>query len=116
MVLPILDYSPIPTHMATRTRMLQLQRLQNKALRLVTNQRYLYTENTEAQHLRLNVQLISTRLRDTAVKIWEKLDQEQDQHYLQIKDLDNSTNMVHPWFPRSLKSLREEPLAHHHTI
>ena len=97
MILPLIDYSPIPTHMASRTRMLKLQRLQNRALRFVTDQRYPYTENTEAQHRRLNVQLVSTRLRDTARKIWTKLDQQDDQDYQHVKDLDNSTNMEHPW-------------------
>ena len=68
-ILPILDYSPIPTHAASRTKMLELQRLQNKALRYATGQRYPYTENKEAQHYRLNVQPISTRLREAAHKI-----------------------------------------------
>ena len=115
MILPILDYSPVPTHMASRTKMLQLQRVQNKALRFVTSQRYPYTENTEAQHHRLQVQPVSTRLREAARKIWEKLNRQEDSNYIHIKELDRSTNMEHPWFPRSIKSLREEPPVHHFT-
>ena len=115
-ILPILDYSPIPTHMASRTRMLQLQRVQNKALRFVTDQRYPYTESTEEQHSRLNVKLISTRLREAANKIWENLENQQDPNYDHIKEMDRNTGMEHPWFPRSMKTLREEPPIHHHTI
>ena len=115
MILPILDYSPVPTHMASRTKMLQLQRVQNKALRFVTSQRYPYTENTEAQHHRLQVQPVSTKLREAARKIWEKLNRQEDSNYIHIKELDRSTNMEHPWFPRSIKSLREEPPVHHFT-
>lgn len=47
---PILDYTPTPTNMASHPKMLLLQTLQNKALRLPTGQKYPYTENTEAQH------------------------------------------------------------------
>lgn len=114
-ILAILDYSPTPTHMASHTKMLQLQRLQNKALRFATGQKYPYTENTAAQHRRLGVQLVSTRLREAAGKIWEKLDQQDDVNYTHVKELDGSTNLVHPWFPRSLKSLREQPPTHHFT-
>ena len=114
-ILPILDYSPIPTHTASRTKMLELQRIQNKALRFVTGQRYPYTENTEAQHHRLNVQLISTRLREAANKVWEKLDEQEDPNYMHIKEYDENTDMEHTWFPRSLKSLREPPPFHRFT-
>ncbi len=115
MILPILDYSPIPTHMATKTRMLQLQRVQNKALRFATDQRYPYTESTDDQHTRLQVKLISTRLREAAHKIWEKLDNHEDTNYIHIQELDRNTNMENSWFPRSMKSLRQEPPIHHYT-
>lgn len=114
-LLPILDYSPIPTHTASRTKMLELQRIQNKALRYVTDQRYPYTESTEAQHHRLNVQPISTRLREAAHKIWEKLDNQEDPNYTHVKEYDGNTDMDHSWFPRSLKSLREPPPDHRFT-
>lgn len=114
-ILPILDYSPIPTHAASRTKMLELQRLQNKALRYATGQRYPYTETTEAQHHRLHVQPISTRLREAADKVWKKLDEQEDPNYRHVKESDRNTNMEHPWFPRSLKSLREPPPIPHFT-
>ena len=111
-LLPILDYSPIPTHTASRTKMLELQRIQNKALRYVTGQRYPYTESTEAQHHRLNVKPISTRNREAAHKIWKKLHTQEDPNYRHIKECDENTDMDHSWFPRSLKSLREPPPDH----
>ena len=83
-ILPILDYSPIPTHAASRTKMLELQRIQNKALRYATGQRYPYTENTETQHHRLHVQPINTRLREAAHKIWKKLDEQDDPNYRHV--------------------------------
>ena len=114
-ILPILDYSPIPTHMATKTKMLQLQRVQNKALRFATGQTYPYTENTENQHTRLQVKLISTRIREAAQKIWDKLENHEDINYTHITELDRNTNMEHSWFPRSLKSLRQAPPIHNYT-
>ncbi len=47
LTLPILDYPPIPIHALSKTQILKLQRVQNRAMRFATNQRYHYTLNTE---------------------------------------------------------------------
>ena len=54
LVLPILDYPPIPTHTMSKTQITKLQKVQNKALRFATNQRHPYTMNTIQIHEHTN--------------------------------------------------------------
>ena len=47
LVIPILQYPPIPLHTMSRRQISFLQKVHNKALRFATNQRYPYTMTTE---------------------------------------------------------------------
>lgn len=66
-ILPIPEHPTYTnTHLASRTKALLLQIMQNEAMSFVTRQKYSYTEKAEVQHHRLNVKLVSTQLREAA--------------------------------------------------
>ena len=66
LILPILDYPPIPTHNLSKTQISKLQTTQNKALRYATNQRHPYTLNTEDIHNITQTLPINIRLHQKA--------------------------------------------------
>ena len=57
LILPILDYPPIPTHTLSKTQISKLQIIQNKALRYATNQRY--PKNSVARWFRQNFRFVA---------------------------------------------------------
>ena len=68
LVLPVLDYPPIPTHSLSKNQISKLQITQNKALRF-DGQRYPYTLTTEEIHNLTKTLPISQRLHWQAEKI-----------------------------------------------
>ncbi len=66
LVLPILDYSPIPAHSLSKIQINKLRKVQNKALRFATNQRYPYTLNTIEIHEITNTLSLNIRLHERA--------------------------------------------------
>ncbi len=51
LILPILDYPPIPIHTMSKNQTSKLQKIQNKALRFATNQKYPYTMTRGQIHI-----------------------------------------------------------------
>ena len=62
LILPLLDYPPIPIHTLSKTQLRKLQLTHNKALRFATNQRYPYTMNTREIHEYTNTEPINIRV------------------------------------------------------
>ena len=84
LVLPVLDYPPIPTHAMSKTQISKLQKIQNKALRFALNQRYPFTLNTTEQHETAKIAPINVRLHNQATKIWASLQYRQLNTYTQL--------------------------------
>ena len=74
LVLPIMEYPPVPTHALSKSRLATLQRVQNRALRQAYNDTaYPPNYTTEELHRRAKLSPINQRLTHRANKIWEKI-------------------------------------------
>ena len=109
LVLPVLDYPPIPTHTLSKTQLKKLQRVQNKALRFATEQRYPYTLTTEQIHTLAKLDPINIRLHKQAKKIWENLEATGNSTHTQLKEQINNITRCHAYFPSSIKAIAQEP-------
>lgn len=114
LILPILDYPPIPTHALSKRQISKLQIIQNKALRFATNQRYPYTLNTEQIHIATSTLPINIRLHIQAQKIWQRL--ESLEHPLYNNLVNNAENIYryNCNFPSSLTLLNNVPEPRFH--
>lgn len=71
-VIPNLYYSPIPLLTISKTKMLKLQIIQNKALSFAFNERCPFTRNTEELHEQANIEPINYNLFSRAATIFMK--------------------------------------------
>lgn len=110
LVLPVLEYPPIPTHALSNRQVSRLQKIQNKALRFATNQRYPYTLNTRQIHEYTRTKPVNIKLHQRATKIWKRLEDLQNPIYENLRNNLHNINTYNKWFPSSLaKSLGREP-------
>lgn len=114
LILPLLDYPPIPTHTLTKTQLGKLQRTQNKALRFATNQRYPYTMNTREIHTYTKTDTINVRLYKRALRTWERLELLEYHHLQQLKENQENIVRYNRLFPSSLSNLEYEPDPKYH--
>ena len=114
LTLPIIDYPPIPTHALSNTQISRLQKIQNKALRFATGQRYPYTLNTEEIHTITKTLPVNIRLHHSALKIWQRL--EDLQHPIYTTLLANTENITryNSRFPSSLNTIHNMPQPRFH--
>lgn len=109
LTLPILDYTPIPTHSLSKTQISKLQELQNKALRFATNQQFSSTQTNEQIHINTKTLPVNVRLHRTATQIWEKIAYlDIPLHTTLMNNLPNITRF-HRYFPSSLHNLQTHP-------
>lgn len=99
LVLPHLEYPPIPLNTIKQTNKYKLQAVQNKALRWVMSDRPPYSTNTEEIHLSLQVDSLNIRNFNQAYKTWEKLRIFQEEEVEKITDVEILG--THSWWPKS---------------
>ena len=109
MVIPTLDYPPIPTHALNKHQLILLQRTQNKALRWALNQRHPYTLTTPEIHELTQTLPLNIRLHQQAQKIWETLQLHNNEHCRQLIEHQDNIRNFHPRFPSSLSRLQTIP-------
>lgn len=109
LVLPVLDYPPIPLHTLSYTQTRELQQVQNKALRFATNQRYPYTLNTIQIHTLTRTKPINIRLYERAAKVWKTLEDQENQTYQELKNNMENILKYNNWFPSSLNTINIRP-------
>lgn len=71
LIIPAIDYPPVPIDALSNNQLGILQRIQ-KALRFAFNQRYPYTLTTEQLHELAKIEPVNIRLYNKAVQTWEK--------------------------------------------
>ena len=100
-VLPILTYPPYPLNPLSKTSMLSLQKIQNKALRFAFNERYPYTRNTEQLHQLAKLDPVNVTLFNRGISTKERLlNIIKDQTYQEI--LRGNINNEHGWFKKTI--------------
>ena len=114
LVLTVLDYPPIPTHTLSKTQLSKLQKVQNKALRFATNQRYPYTMNTIEIHTHTKTEPINIRLHNRAKKIWQRLQEIEHPLYTTLTEKQENITRYNRNFPSSLNIINNQPEPKYH--
>lgn len=83
LIKPILEYPPIPIHTQTKTNLLSLQRIQNKALRFVHNTHYTDRITNEDLHCRSGLETLNVTLHNRAINIWNTIEQQQEHTFIE---------------------------------
>ena len=104
-VLPILTYPTYALNALSKTHILNLQRIQNKAIRFAYNEYYPYTTTTEELHLRSNLDPINITLHKRGIKTKLKIENIlKDTTYINaIRE--NQQARDHGWFKKPYKIL-----------
>lgn len=97
LLIPVLEYPPIPLCSLSKTQKLKIQRVLNKAIRFIhCNEREILT--LEELHHKYNITPFNISIHNKSTKIWERIRQiNQDQH----NNLTRPIHSTHKWFPRS---------------
>lgn len=108
-IIPTLHYPAYALNTLSKTSLIKLQRIQNKALRFAYNDRFPYQHLIENLHLQANVKPINSFVFDRGKKITETL--LHNLHDPIFTDIANNNNdREHGWFRRpSLTLNRQEP-------
>lgn len=96
-VLPTIEYPTIPICGMSRTQIMKIQRIQNKALRFATNDRFPFQQTVAALHEKTKTKPINIKLYERADKIWKRLILTNDP----ITEEENIVQRGHHWFPSS---------------
>ena len=109
LVIPQLQYPPVPLHTISSTQKLNLQRTQNKAIRWAMNdERYPYQKNTEQLHQETDIQPLNIAMYNQAVRTWERLANINPEVYEILHQ--HETEREHGWYHRSITVVdQEEP-------
>lgn len=73
LVRPILEYPIVPLHSISRSQMYKLQKVQNKAVRFITNSNMTLRNRTEVLHKKAKIEPLNTRIHRRTAKLWNKI-------------------------------------------
>ena len=105
-VIPILTYPSYPLAILSKTSLLSLQKIQNKALRFAFNQRYPYTHSTEELHIAAEMGTINITIPKNGVKIRDKIiNILEDEVYIQT--VGDTNRSEHGWFKRAITQINK---------
>ena len=99
LLVPQITYPSYPLNIISHSNMIKLQRIQNKALRFVYNDRYPYTHTNEHLHRQSDLPPVNITLYYRGKKTYEKLTTHiRDNIYTDILSTNNHTE--HSWFKK----------------
>lgn len=110
LILPILDFPPIPIHTLSKNQIRRLQKIQNKALRFAINQRYPYTMTTQQIHTHTNTIPLNIRLHNRAKDIWYRIENLDIPIYSELLEHHNNIQRFHRDFQSSLQARNNIPM------
>ena len=97
LLIPVLEYPPIPICSLSKTKKIELQKVLNQGLRFI-NHHDTERKTMEETHRLYNITPINTSIHIKANKIWNTIRITQEQEY---HDLVRPRNRAHYWFPRT---------------
>ena len=108
-VLPILTYPSYPLNTLSKTSMLSLQRIQNKAIRFaLEDSKYPYAYTTEQLHNMTNIKPINITIHERGIQTKERLiNIVQDETYTEL--ISNECDKEHGWFKRPIRHITTIP-------
>ena len=101
LIRPALIYPVIPLHTARKSQLKSLQRVQNKALRFITNTHWTEYRTSRSLHEECQVKPINQYLHQQARSLWNKIQTNTPQLYQHLANQIPPYALTHIWFPSS---------------
>ena len=96
-----LIYPVIPLNTISKPAMLQLQTVQNQALRFVTNTRWYHFKTAESLHTECRIQPVNITIHTQAKNLWAKIKTNNPDLYRKATHLISPNLTTHSYFPSS---------------
>lgn len=96
-----LTYPTIPLHTVSKTAMSTLQKIQNKALRFITNTHWQEFKTSEQLHNECNLPPINTYLHEQSKNIWENIETNHPDMYNNLEIPPDLIHKIRKKFPSS---------------
>ena len=111
LVRPLLEYPIVPIALASKTQLLNIQRIQNKNLKIATRNDERYENKTTQEiHEEFNIEAMNVRLYDRMIKLWNKVEAKDIAIYDRSMNMNRDDLRDHSWWPRTaLKYIDETP-------
>lgn len=104
-VLPVFEKPPYPQNAISRTSLLTLQKIQNKAIRFALEEKYPFTKNTEELHQQANIEALNVKICERAIKTNNSLTNIL-RNTTYIDSIDDVNNK-HGWFKKAGNSIKQ---------
>ena len=111
LIRPLLEYPIIPMALASKAQMLNLQKIQNNNIRIITKfDPELEDKTIEERHNILKIEPINIRLYDRLTKLWNKVEEKEIETYNLTMNSNNDRRNDHAWWPRAgYKAVQDIP-------
>ena len=98
LLISVSEYPPIPMCSASKTQLIKLQRVQNRALKFINYNDEERIETIKELHEKYIIMPINVSLHNKATKIWETLKNTDEETYNKlVRPIEGN----HNWFPRT---------------
>ncbi len=97
LLIPVIEYPPVPLCSISKTQKLKIQRIINQGLKF-TNRNEAETITTEEQHKKYNITPFNISIHKKACKIWETVRFSEGNYY---NELVRPRDKIHKWFPKT---------------
>ena len=104
-----LTYPIIPMHTVKPSNMIQLQRIQNRALKHITNTKWYHFRTAHSLHFQCNIEPINIYLHRLAKSHWENIETKEPQLYNTLETLLTPDMTTHIHFPSSRRIAEGPP-------
>ena len=122
MVLPHLEYAPVPSNAMSQTNKCKLQAVQNKALRWVNGDRPPYNSTIRQLHQQYNMTPLNIRNHEQAMKVWRAVEREcpekierwasaeggREHGWWRLAQLGINSSQPTPYYARQRRNVNEE--------
>ena len=96
----IMEYPLIPNALASKSLTLNMQRVQNRALRNAVRDTDDRNKTTEELHNQFQMEMLNVRLHNRLIKTWNKIQELNEELYDQTELANNNNIRDHNWWPR----------------
>lgn len=111
LVKSVLEYPPVPLHVASNTQIKQMQIVQNKAARIITNTRYRDRETNQTVNELAELEPINISLHNQANSIWTKLEQFHNERTRQLLTIDEDRTETSKFPSSHIRAMSNPPNA-----
>ena len=104
-----MEYPPIPNALASKPLTLQMQRVQNRALRNAVRDSDDRYNTVEELHNQFQIETLNVRLYNRFIKTWNKIQELDEELYDQTEMANNNDIRDHNWWARIGHAYVQDP-------